>query len=803
MLKNYLLVALRNLINNRVYSAINIVGFAIGLAVSLLIALVVIDDLSYDRFHHDPDNLYRFITRNRATHNVNAITSGALTREVAKSVPGVVATTRVFNFGQLTLNNFGAGESEAGIQRFVIGTDSSFFKVFPAFQLLEGDPANQLREPNTALVTRDVARALFGDEPAIGQTVQGPDQHGPPIKITGIVSDCPNNSHIRYDIILPALVTPRNAVWWESWNNIAGHGYLRAQPGVPEETLEQQIERVGTLNGLNEQYQPQLQPILDVHLGSTGVRFDVLNNGKSDRTQVVMLSGIALLTLVIASINFINLSSARAIKRAREVGMRKVVGANRRQIMSQYLGESVLLTLIAMLIAASAVELALPALTNFINKEPTFTLANTPVLIPILLAFTILIGLLAGIYPSMVLAGFSPLTVLKGHFRSSKQGIVMRQVLVVVQYAISIALIASVIIVLQQLKYVENMDVGYKMEQTLVTFTFNEQLAQGRDALMTEFRKIPSVEAVGSSLDMLAFGPWGRMEGRGEDSPSNSNDISFYRCRVGENFIPALGLQILAGRNFSRAMSSDSANSVILNETAVRQLGWEQDPIGRRVIINYESGVEEYRTVVGVVNDFMVTHAREPIEPVCMEFQPQGGGFVAVRIQPGTIEPTLEQLRTTWAQVYPESPPFNSVFLDDRFNRQYQNDRSFATKIGVFSTLAIIIASLGLLGLSSYTAEQRRREIAIRKVLGSGESRILTLLTGDTVKWVLIANLVGWPLAYVAMRRWLEEFVFRTAITPSPFLAAGAAALVIAIATVSFQAWRAAITNPTRLLRQE
>ena len=802
MLKNYLLVAFRNLMRNWSYSLINIIGFALGLAVSLLIFLIVLDDISYDRYHYDPHNTYRLITQNRGNRNVDALTSGALTREVALSVPEVVATTRVFGFGAITLDRYTGDESQAGIHRQVLGTDSTFFKVFPAFKILEGDPDRQLVDPNTAVVTREVAQALFGDDNPIGKTVQDEDGNGQPVTITGVVSDCPNNSHFHFDILVPALVNEQNSLWWASWDNISGHGYLRAIPGSDQHAIERKMEEVGYLNGLNDQYRPLLQPILDVHLGSGDFHFDVLNDGKSDRHQVRLLAAIALLTLVIASINFINLSSARAIKRAREVGMRKVVGAQPGQIMGQYLGESVLLTLIAMIIAATIVELALPHITGFIGKELTYTLYNTPILNLYLLLMTLMVGLISGVYPALILTRFRPVAILKGHFQSSKQGVIVRQVLVVLQYAISIALIASVVIILQQLQFVQHLDKGYESEQTLITFTFNPEMRANRDAYMTELRKIPSVEAVCASREMFGFG-FSRMEGRAEDSETNLNDVSFYRHRVGENFIPAMGINLLAGRNFDQTLS-DSGRSVILNEAAVRALGWRsKDPIGKRVIILYESGVEEYRTVIGVVGDFAVTHAREQIEPVCMEYLPGGGGFVSVRLKAGTIPESLERIEEVWNQFFQDIRPFFHVFLDERFNQQYNGDRHFATNVGVFSGFAIVIASLGLLGLSSYNAEQRRREIAIRKVLGSGERRILFLLTRDAVKWVLLANIFGWAIAYLLMNRWLQDFAYRMSMSPVPFLIAGIAALFIATLTVSIQAWRAALTNPTTLLHQE
>lgn len=800
MLKNYLMTALRNLTRNRVYSLINIIGFALGLSVFLIISLIVIDDLSFDRFHKDSKDIYRFLTQNISSRNINAITSGALTKEVMESVPDVIATTRVFPFGQINLTTIGADESEQGIQRVVLGADSNFFKVFPSFKILEGDPDHQLNAPNTAVVTRDVAHALFGNDNPIGKVVNGPNNQFQ-VTITGIVSDCPRNSHIRYDVILPALVNPQNSVWWESWDNITGAGYLRAQPGVTKANLESEIRKVAELNGLNDQYLPMLQHLTDVHLGSGDIRFDVLNRNKSDRTQVIMLGAIALLTLLIASINFINLSSARAIKRAREVGMRKVVGANQMQLMGQYLGESVLLTFVATVIAALIVQLSLPALINFIGKQLTFTLSNTPMLILALFGTSLIVGLLSGIYPAIILARFKPVSVLKGSFRSSKQGIALRQGLVVFQFALSIALIASVIIVLQQLHYVTTMDIGYRTEQIVETFTFNQQVAPHRESYMAELRKIPTVEAVGSSVHMPAFNTPGKYEAKADDSVSDELNLSVNFIFVGRDFVEALGLNLLAGRDFSQATSADSNVSVIANEALVRACGWDQ-PIGRKLIVQDVNGNLVPKTIVGVVKDFQIFSARQRIEPVIMEYLPQGGGFVSVRIQPGAIQETLEQIQAVWKKMFPDVP-FFSAFLDQQFDAQYQGDRNFATKVGVFSALAIIIASLGLLGLTSYATEQRRREIAVRKVLGSSEGNIMFILIRDFVKWVLIANVVGWPIAYFTMNRWLADFVYRMSINPLPFLIAGISALLIAMLTVSVQTYRAALTDPATVLRNE
>jgi len=801
MLKNLFLVAIRNLRRNKLYSLINILGLSLGLAVFILISLILLDDLTYDRFHEDKSNTYRLVTNNKSSGKVDGITSGALIKECAATLPEIKTIGRVHQFGTVALTFFGADESEAGIQRRIVGADSNFFKIFPAFKLLEGDPDHQLIDPNTGVITRDVARALFGDENPIGQVVRQDENDENGFTITGIISDCPRNSHLQYDIIASALINEQNAVWWESWDNIAVYGYLRTQDGADPRELEAKMLEVGLNKGLNEQYIPTLQPLLDIHLGSTEIGFDGINYGKSDRSQVLVLGIIAVLTLLIASINFINLSSARAIKRAREVGMRKVVGANRNQLMGQFLGESVLLTLIAMIIAAVVVQLVLPALSNFINKEIAFTLLNTPLLIVVLLVAAVVIGLLAGVYPALILAGFKPISVLKGAFRSSAQGVAIRRILVVIQFAISISLIACVIIVLQQLDYIRNRNLGFNVDQTLMTFTFNQNIAPHRATFMEEILKIPTVEAAGTTNSMLGQNVYARYEGRGEDSMTGENSISFCRMVIGHTFIPAMKIELINGRNFELA-SGDDGQSVILNETAIHELGWEDDPIGKRIILLEPTGEEIPHTVIGVAKDFQFSDARTKIDPMMMEYDPNGGGFVAFRVSGGAVEESIEKVREVWESMFPDNDFFYQ-FLDERIDRMYNNDKNFATKIGVFSLLAIIIASLGLLGLTSYTTEQRRREIAVRKVLGGSEGNIIMLLTTDFLRWVMLANLIAWPVAYYAMGKWLDEFEFRMALNLSPFLIAGFAALVIAVITVSGLAWRASRTNPAEVLHQE
>lgn len=803
MLKNFFVVAFRNFRKNGLFSLINVLGFSLGLAVFLLISLLVLDDLLFDGFHKDRDNIYRVVTTNTASGKVDAITSGALLAASNRSLPELAGITRVHNFGQFTLDAFGGGESEAGIRRRAIGADSNFFKVFPDFTLLAGDPNDQLKRPNTVVISEEVAQVLFGDEPALGQVIRPTEEgNGPePATVTGVVANCPNNSHIQYDVILPALVTPQNAVWWDSWDNIAAAGYLRTVFGASGDSVQAAIRRIGVENDLNEQYLPTLQPLAEVHLGSSDYLFDFMNYGKARRSEVVALSVIAALTLLIASFNFVNLSSARAIKRAREVGMRKVVGAVKRDLVVQFLGESVLLTLLAMVIAGVAVQLLLPSLSNFVRREFTFSLLNKPILMLASVSVAIVVGVLAGLYPAAVLANFRPVEVLKGSFASSRSGRSMRIALVIIQFSISIALIASVLIVLQQLHYVSTRDQGFPADRILVNFAFGDDIAPSREAYLDQVRNLPSVEAVAASEGIPGNGAYGRWEGRGEDSMTQLNTLSFVHFAVDHNFVDAYDLSLLTGRTFSPT-GSDRGVGVLLNETAVRELGWTTDAIGKRVILLEPDGSERPRTVVGVLKDFQYADALQEIDPMMLESDRAGGGFVSIRFQEGTDEQTVEQVRALWEEMFPERD-FNYQFLGDRIANLYFRVENFAQKIFIFSALAIFIAALGLLGLTSYSTEQRRKEIAVRKVLGSSEPRVIVLLINDFARWVVLANLIAWPVTWILMQRWLATFVFKIDLNLLPFFASGVIALVIAVLTVLALAWRAALMNPADVLHHE
>jgi len=596
-------------------------------------------------------------------------------------------------------------------------------------------------------------------------------------------------------MIIP-LDIERNPVWWNSWENLALNGYFRIHPSAKIEDVKQKIIDYARKGGFAEVFEPDVQPLLDVHLGSSHLRYDFMNAGKNDRMKVYTLAIIAMFVLVIASINFINLSSARAVRRAREVGLRKVIGGTRKQLFFQFLGESVIVTLIAMILALALFEVALPYLNDFLQKNITLNLIENYKFTIFITITSILVGIMAGLYPAAILSRFNPISVIQGNFKSSSKGVLLRRILVVGQFAVSIALIIAVFIVIQQIEYLNSIDLGYNREDVAILPGFgNEQSA----VIMDKARNLSYVESVGTISNM----PGGTLV-RLEVVPEGYNDdkgMMFDRLFVDNDLVETLEMKIVQGRDFSADYPADVENSILLNEEAVNVLGWD-DPIGKKIVMIDENEARLERTVVGVLKDVNFTTVRRKVNPMVIvhsgNFIPQ----ILVKLKPGNEESAREDLTRIFLESFPEAR-INVRFFNDVFNFQFRQDRAFALNIAVFSILAILIACLGLFGLSSFTTQQRSQEIAVRKVLGSSVRSIVYLLTKEFTRWVIIANLIAWPLAYFGMNIWLNNFVYRNSVNPLIFLAAGLIAFLISVLTVGLQTIKAANTNPVKALKWE
>ncbi|MCB2212679.1 ABC transporter permease [bacterium] len=795
MIRNYLLVALRQLGRNKLYSLINILGFALGLTVCMVITLYVYDDLSFDRMHESGDRIVRLYTIDHAAGVSSAhvgITNPPMAPKLVETVPEVETGVRVSTWGQVPMRL----EDETTINtQNMIAAGPSFFDVFD-FEVLRGDAAAALSEPEQMLLTPTLAKRLFGDEDPIGKTVEiGGSRTA--VQVTGIVAECPNNSHLQYDAIVSLHETENFQQWLTQWNSLSITAYLLLKPGTDPMQVEEAAKQIWAENGEVDVWEPKVQPLLDIHLHSSHMLYDN-NFAKSDIDQVYALLVIGGFVLLIAAFNFMNLSTARSLNRAREVGMRKVVGARRSQMIGQFLGESILTTLIAMTVAVVAVEVLLPSLNDFFRKSLELNLIGSPTTLPILIGIAALVGVLAGFYPAIVLSSFRPSTVLKGEYRRGKGGSRLRQALVIGQFVVSAGLIASTLIVSQQLHFIRTMNPGYDRENVLTFTAGGNQSAELRPVLLEELQKLPEVVSASASWNLP-----GRTHGRtGVEPEGTSEDETWIVSQnvIDHRFLANLDIGLVEGRNFSTEFGSDTTSSILINEAVARTLGWD-DPVGMHIFQGQDSTRQEF-TVVGVVQDFQFASVRHEIEPMVFWYSPIGGGTIAVRLAAGQVNEGVEAVERVWNEVV-SGEPFEYSFLDDEFNDLYQDDRNFASVVRGFSVLAIVIACLGLLGLSAYAAESRRKEIAVRKVLGSGEGRILGMLAVEFLKLVLIASVIAAPLAYFGMQRWLEEFVYRIDLTVIPFVLAALIAMAITMLTVSWQAWRAARTRPAMVLRAE
>jgi putative ABC transport system permease protein len=805
MLKNYLKIALRNLRRQRGYSFINIIGLAIGMAACMLILVFIQTELSHENMHADADRIYRVLTIDKAlgTHQQHVgITMPALGSAMPEAFPEVESTLRLTGGGETLL----IYRDRPGVYADrVRSADPNFFEFFD-FPLLQGDPATALAEPFTIVLTETLAERIFGDEDAFGKTLR--TGSGNDLKVTGILQDLPDNTHLEFDALgslltLAALARANQPegstqpIWIELWRMIAMPTYAKFYDGVDLTGLDQRLTEFTWENEVSENFEITLQPLRDVHLHSTDIIFDPVQN-KGDINNIYIFGAIALLILIIAAVNYMNLSTARSAERAREVGLRKVVGSLRSHLMLQFLGESLVITFIGLVIAIPLAEGALPWLNNVMGMNLSLDVFGNHLLLGFLLAMLLSVGIIAGLYPALVLTSFKPVTVLKGSFKSGRKGTWLRKVLVVFQFALSIALIGMTFMIQQQLHFIQHKDLGYDRQQVLLMDMNDQTLGEGIETLRDELSSHNAFSSIAAGGNIP-----GRTFGRTRVRPEgvSEEDIWIWSAlTVSPEFLPTLGMNIAEGRNFSREMVTDTSGVVLINETAVRELGWE-NPLEKRLFFGADDSVGTQ--IIGIVKDFHFAGLHQNIEPVVIfplgSFQ---GSLLAARIQSGDVPEAMKFAEQKWREIYPNHP-FNYTFMDEEFNDLYRRDMNTGKLVNVFSAMAILIACLGLFGLASHATTQRTKEIGVRKVVGASTSMIIRLLVVDFVRWVALANLFAWPLTWYVATHWLENFAYRIDVDAIPFLAATVAALIIAIVTVLGQSWRAALLNPSDALRYE
>ncbi len=795
MFKNYIKIALRNLVKSKATSFINIIGLAVGMACCLMIFLYVNHEFSYDTFHEDRERIFRVLTIDEAlgvSSNLVGITLPPLGPAIQEAFLEVEEATRTLGNGRSLLTY---GEKNIYAQD-VIFAEPSMFSIFD-FELTAGDPQTALSRPYTAVFSESMAKNVFGEDNPLGQSFVMDNDNENPIEVVGIVEDTPSNSHFRYDLMVslyPAEQDSNIAQFLASWGTIAMRTYVRLDDPASEAVVNAKMETLIREHNVSDNFKVILQPLKDVHLGSKNILFDGYNLNKSDINYIYSLAAVAIFVILIAAFNFMNLSTARSTARAKEVGMRKVIGAMRFQLIGQYLGETVLVCFLSLCLSLGLLEIFAPYLDLPIEGSYTLHLFSDPFIAGGILLATLLIGLLAGSYPALVLSAFRPVMVLKGSFRTSKSGIWLRRVLVVMQFTASIGMIIATILVYQQLNFMRNKNIGFDREQVLAISLGDPAVRQTSEALINDLKQNASVVSIAQSTTLpgRGFGRTGiQPEGAAEDDVWIVSIMAF-----NDQFLPAMGMEMAAGRNFSREHPSDREEAILINEAAAEALGWDSS-IGKTIS---QGGTP--RTVIGVVKNFHFANMRHKIEPLIMRYNPDPLGTLSIRIQAGNIPETIAAIQSAWEKINP-SHPFEYSFIDDEFEQLYRSDQGFAQLVINFTILAILIACLGLFGLATFSAEQRTKEVGIRKTLGASVPGLVALLSKEFVKLVGIAFVIASPLAYVLMNDWLADFAYRINIGWEIFLLSGILALMIALLSVSYNAIKAALANPVKTLRYE
>jgi putative ABC transport system permease protein len=785
MIKNYIKIALRNLTRHKGYSLINIAGLAIGMACCILILLWVQDELSFDRFHKNSNNIYRVIQDiNFTDHSTTwAITQGPLGPSLKEDFPEIV------NFTRVTGRRFRLTYGEHSYDEVLGMTDSSIFEMF-TFPLIEGDPQTALSEPHSIVLTREMAKKYFGNENPIGKVLKADDRYD--FLVTGIIEEFPKNSHFRYDFLIPFIFGRELNYTVDNWRNSQFRTYVQLQEGIPYQEVVQKISAyLYEKPTIEKDARLNLQPLARIHLYS---RYE-FDSAHGDITYVTIFSLIAFFILLIACINFMNLTTARSANRAREVGMRKVAGAYRRDLIRQFFGESILLAFIALTFAVGLVFLLLPVFNDLAAKELRFGISGNFQALLALGMIALFTGIIAGSYPSLFLSGFQPANVLKGTAHSGARGSTFRKVLVVLQFSLTILLIVCTTVVYNQMNFMRNRKLGYDKEY-LVYAVLRGDMRKQFDAVKEELMKNPNILDVTSSATIPTYGYnfsnslW-RWEGQDPDE-----EILMRASFIDYDYFKTFGMEIIEGRSYSKEFSTDPKEALIVNEEAVKVMGMES-PIGKQLGIG-----DNQAKIIGVVKNYHFRSLKQEIEPLILILNPGQCYALFARLKSEGISQAINHMEKIWGQFAPGFP-FSYRFMDEAIDNLYRSEQQIGTIFRYFAILAIFISCLGLFGLASYMAEQRTKEIGIRKVLGATVSNILFLLTKEFTKWVLIANALAWPLAYYAMNRWLQGYAYRINIAVWSFVLAAALALAIALFTVSYQAIRAATANPADALRYE
>ncbi len=801
MFKNYLKIAIRNIIKYKGYTFINITGLAVGMACCIFILAYIIDEISFDRFHEKADNIYRVTTKGIISGRTIEVATipAPMAKAMVNDFPEVLDAVRFRSFGNVIVSY----KDKQYFESEFLYTDNSIFDIF-SFNLILGDPETALKTPYTVVITQEIAHKYFGNENPVGKIIRLDNSED--FSITGVIDKVPLNSSLNFGMLasFETLYKSRpDDMGWVGWNY---QTYILLKDGIDYRSFDNKFKSfndkyIGAImKQIGGEVYNYLQPLTSIHLHSN-MEFELDTN--SDIKYVYAFAAIAIFILLIACINFMNLSTARSANRAKEVGLRKVVGANRSMLINQFLGESVILAFLSLVFAIGLVASTKTYFNNLVGREIPINILSDPLIIGGSLIIIIFVGLIAGSYPAFFLSRFKPSSVLKGDLNKGARSSRFRSVMVVFQFAISIALIIGTTIVSNQLDFMRNTRLGFNRNQQLVIKITDDEVEDKLKIIKSTMLKIKGVESVSGSGMVPGEGSFSTNVYYPEGFPTDQS-VLMQNFEIDENFLDTYNVELSAGRGFLPDISTDKENSLLINETAAKKLNWD-NPVGKTIYVftsNQDMSERKPMTVIGVIKDIHHRSLHHVVEPTIIDYSPDSADRITLKLKTQHISETMASIEEQWKKIAP-SHPFDYFFLDDYYNSLYRSEEQLSEIFSVFTMFAIIIGCLGLFGLVSFAAEQRTKEIGIRKALGSSVTSIMMILCKEFFILVIIANIFAWPFAYFMMKKWLESFPYQTDLQLFTFFVAGLTALFIAILTVSYRSLKAALTNPVESLRYE
>lgn len=799
MLKTFILVALRSFKKNKLSTSINLIGLILGFSTFVVLASFVYNEISYDRWHEKSDRIYRFTTIDEAigvSSNEVAITNPRMPKAAEEGIPEIEIASRMLYAGEQRMEKGDIGY----YSEYALYVENDFFEIFDLPVREKKETLKKFNQPHKLILTDAYAEKVFGDGESVGQILTINDQSW---EVVGLMNNITRNSHLGFDALMslyPAQSDSSLAQYINSWSGLGMLGYAVLAEGSDELEVEKKMAEIALANDVNDFWVPQLQPLEEIHLGSAGLLFDYYHQNKGDRVYVYALSGVAIFILLIAAFNFVNLTTAQSTTRAKEVGIRKVVGSSKALLISQHMIESILMATVAMIISLFMASM----LTNNDGLNLDFNLMtlmrNSPILLPGFLLLGFLIGTLAGIYPSFILSSIKSVNILRGKFQTSSKGIWLRKTLVVLQFVAAIGMICTTLIVSKQIDYIKNKHLGFEKDQIININVGNPGLTSGMENFKESLDNYSNVIETGYSNNMPGntFGRSGvNVEGGNEDEPWIVSVMS-----MDENYIDVMGMELAAGRNYDPSYGADQEESIIINEAMMESLGWDE-AVGKNLVFGNNNAT---RKVVGVIKDFHFSSMRHKIEPLMIFYNPGPNSNLVLKVSPSSMRETLDFLEAEWNATFPNYP-FDYQFFDQEFNQIFASDELFARLVNTFTVLSIVLSALGLFGLSFFMVEQRKKEIGVRKVLGSTVRQIVQLLMKEFVTLIILANLIAWPIAFYFLKQWISDFQYRIDLWGIDnlliYLFTGIGALLVAMTAVSYKSIRAALSNPVNSLRDE